>query len=209
MTIVASILCIAIVAALHVTVVQKNPKLTNRVCITGANIILSLAFVVLLYAINTVQDEANSYIDSQIALLEQKVNEIYPDAMNKQMSTVEVKETLMKALEKNKDGTAEAVGENIAKTLVEDYTESALSAIQSLERTSDQLSVKDALVSIKEIALEKTMPYLRLLRNVLVAVYILAIIISVIFSFFLAKSGGNDGIVFGEEADQTHIGMKN
>ena len=58
MTIVASILCIAIVAALHVTVVQKNPKLTNRVCITGANIILSLAFVVLLYAINTVQDEA-------------------------------------------------------------------------------------------------------------------------------------------------------
>ena len=209
MTIVASILCIAIVATLHVTVVQKNPKLTNRVCITGANIILSLAFVVLLYAINTVQDEANSYIDSQIALLEQKVNEIYPDAMNKQMSTVEVKETLMKALEKNKDGTAEAVGENIAKTLVEDYTESALSAIQSLERTSDQLSVKDALVSIKEIALEKTMPYLRLLRNVLVAVYILALIISVIFSFFLAKSGGSDGIVFGEEADQTHIGMKN
>lgn len=209
MTIVASILCIAIVAALHVTVVQKNPKLTNRVCITGANIILSLAFVVLLYAINTVQDEANSYIDSQIALLEQKVNEIYPDAMNKQMSTVEVKETLMKALEKNKDGTAEAVGENIAKTLVEDYTESALNAIQSLERTSDQLSVKDALVSIKEIALEKTMPYLRLLRNVLIAVYIIALIISVIFSFFLAKSGGHDGIVFGEEADQTHIGMKN
>ena len=107
MTIVASILCIAIVAVLHVTVVQKNPKLTNRVCITGANIILSLAFVVLLYAINPVQDEANSYIDSQIALLEQKVNEIYPDAMNKQMSTVEVKETLMKALEKNKDGTAD------------------------------------------------------------------------------------------------------
>ena len=53
MTIVASILCIAIVATLHVTVVQKNPKLTNRVCITSANIILSLAFVVLLYAINT------------------------------------------------------------------------------------------------------------------------------------------------------------
>ena len=54
MTIVASILCIAIVAVLHVTVVQKNPKLTNRVCITGANIILSLAFVILLYAINEV-----------------------------------------------------------------------------------------------------------------------------------------------------------
>ena len=209
MTIVATVLCIAVVILLHVTVVQKNQKLTNRVCITGANIILSLAFVGLLFTINTVLDEANSYIDSQIELLGQKVDEIYPGALEKQMSTTEVKDLLIKALEKNKDGTAEAVGENIAKTLVEDYTEGALNAIQSLERTSDQLSVKDALVSIKEITLEKTMPYLRTIRGLLVIVYIIALLISVIFSYFLSKSGGNNGIVFGEEADQTHIGMKN
>jgi len=207
MTIISFFLCIVVIVALHTTVVQKNKSLTNRVCLTGANILISLVFIVLVFIVNTIRDEANGFVDQQISQLEQKVNEIYPDAMNIEMSTVELKEMLVASLQKSTEGTLESTAENFTKTMLEDYTSGALEAIQALERKNGKLSVKDALVSIKEMALNEVLPYFSILIALLYLSYAFAIGISIIVAIVLAKPKSN-GLVFGEEANKTALGMK-
>ncbi|WP_406538022.1 hypothetical protein [Fibrobacter sp.] len=208
MIILAFLLSVAIVFLLHKYFVSKNANFTTRICITGANILLSLIFIGLLIGVGVVQDKSNTFIDEQISNLEIKVNKIYPGILNEQMSTVQVKDMLVKSLTRNDEGSVEAVAGNIAKTFAEDFTSTALKAIQSLERTDDKLSVKDALVSIKEYTIANTMPYLGYVKLILFVVYIICMLLSLGFTKML-NSSNPKGIVFGEEASKTKIGMKN
>ncbi|MCQ2097710.1 MAG: hypothetical protein MJY87_07185 [Fibrobacter sp.] len=209
MIILLTILCTVIVVLLHMKVASKNAKTLNRICITSANAILSLIFLVLFSVFYTIRNGANDFIDTQITTLEQKVNEIYPNAMNEQMSTVEIKELLASTLTKNTSQSAEAAAENIAKGLVSDYTSSALEIINSLERTSGKISAKEALVSLKEQLLEKTMPYFTFLTVALFIAYFIGLIIIAAVSIILAKQTvKDDGIIYGEDADATKIGVR-
>ena len=79
-----------------------------------------------------------------------------------------------------------------------------------LEQDDNKLSVKDVLVSIKELAVNSVSPYFRLVKIILFVLYLVLALLSVLLTFYLSKDkdSKNDGIVFGEEADKTFIGMK-
>ncbi|MFC2603689.1 MAG: hypothetical protein ACFNX0_07290 [Treponema sp.] len=174
------------------------------------NIILSLAFVILFTAVGIVKNHLNSFIDSGIKHLEIEVDEIYPGALEKQMSTQEIKNILEESLNKKEVDGIEALAENIIKARIQKYTSSALKTIKAVERQEDRLSVKDALISIKELSIETASPYFKILQIALFVLYVALIIISILLSIHFAndKDSENKGIVFGEEADKTHIGMK-
>lgn len=79
-----------------------------------------------------------------------------------------------------------------------------------LEQDDNKLSVKNVLVSIKELAVNSVSPYFRLVKIILFVLYLVLALLSVLLTFYLSKDkdSKNDGIVFGEEADKTFIGMK-
>ena len=152
----------------------------------------------------------NSFIDFEIKQLEKNVNEVYPGGLDVQMSTSELKDLLESSLKRNASGGLDAIAENIIKSKIEKYTSNALKAINALERTDDKLSVKDALVSIKELSVTAATPYFKITKILLTVLYIILVIISILlFCYMENEDAKNDGIVFGEEADKTSIGMQN
>ena len=189
---------------------KKIENKTYKICMGALNIILSLAFVILFTAVGIVKNHLNSFIDSGIKHLEIEVDEIYPGALEKQMSTQEIKNILEESLNKKEVDGIEALAENIIKAIIQKYTSSALKTIKAVERQEDRLSVKDALISIKELSIETASPYFKILQIALFVLYVALIIISILLSIHFAndKDSENKGIVFGEEADRTHIGMK-
>ena len=189
---------------------KKIENKTYKICMGALNIILSLAFVILFTAVGIVKNHLNSFIDSGIKHLEIEVDEIYPGALEKQMSTQEIKNILEESLNKKEVDGIEALAENIIKARIQKYTSSALKTIKAVERQEDRLSVKDALISIKELSIETASPYFKILQIALFVLYVALIIISILLSIHFAnvKDSENKGIVFGEEADRTHIGMK-
>lgn len=189
---------------------KKIENKTYKICMGALNIILSLAFVILFTAVGIVKNHLNSFIDSGIKHLEIEVDEIYLGALEKQMSTQEIKNILEESLNKKEVDGIEALAENIIKARIQKYTSSALKTIKAVERQEDRLSVKDALISIKELSIETASPYFKILQIALFVLYVALIIISILLSIHFAnvKDSENKGIVFGEEADRTHIGMK-
>lgn len=189
---------------------KKIENKTYKICMGALNVILSLAFVILFTAVGIVKNHLNSFIDSGIKHLEIEVDEIYPGALEKQMSTQEIKNILEESLNKKEVDGIEALAENIIKARIQKYTSSALKTIKAVERQEDRLSVKDALISIKELSIETASPYFKILQIALFVLYVALIIISILLSIHFAnvKDSENKGIVFGEEADRTHIGMK-
>ena len=189
---------------------KKIENKTYKICMGALNVILSLAFVILFTAVGIVKNHLNSFIDSGIKHLEIEVDEIYPGALEKQMSTQEIKNILEESLNKKEVDGIEALAENIIKARIQKYTSSALKTIKAVERQEDRLSVKDALISIKELSIETASPYFKILQIALFVLYVALIIISILLSihFENVKDSENKGIVFGEEADKTHIGMK-
>ncbi len=85
-----------------------------------------------------------------------------------------------------------------------------LKTINVLERDNNKLSVKDALLSIKELSVNSVSPYFKVVKVILFVLYLILALLSVLLTFYLSKDKDlkNDGIVFGEEADKTFIGMK-
>ena len=126
------------------------------------------------------------------------------------MSTEEIKNILEESLTKNDSGGIEAIAENIIKSRVKTFTSVTLKTINTLERDSNKLSVKDALISIKELSLNKISPFIKTANIILFALYFILLLISTCITIHLKndKDGYNEGIIFGEEADKTFIGMK-
>lgn len=206
MTILAFLLSVATVVLLHKKLVSKNPKKAHRICLTGANILFSIFFITFIAVINMVRDKADTYIDQHINSLEKKVDEIHPGALTEQMSPVDAKKILVKAFEKDQNHSVDEIAGNIAKTFMENYTLAVLKAIQSLERTNDNISVKEAILSVKEIALHETMPYFGLLNMALFFSYLVYIVIFVAFVRIL-NNAQNEGLFFGKDADRTPLEM--
>lgn len=190
---------------------KKIENKTYRFCMDLLNVALSLAFVILFIAVGTVKKNLNSYIDLGIKQIEKRVDEIYPGALEKQMSTEEIKKLLESSLERKEVNGLESLAENIIKSKIQGYTSSALKAINALERDVDKLSVKDALISIKELSVNSVMPWFRFLTVLIVGLYVIFIVASILLSLHFAndKDANNKGVIFGEEADKTFIGLEN
>ena len=126
------------------------------------------------------------------------------------MNTEEIKNLLEKSLEKNEVNGVQALADNIIKTKIENYALVTLKTINVLERDNNKLSVKDALLSIKELSVNSVSPYFKVVKIILFVLYLILALLSVLLTFYLSKDKDlkNDGIVFGEEADKTFIGMK-
>ena len=210
MTFFIIVIALIIPIILHLLFVKKIQNKTYKVCMNSINFLLSLVFIILFIALGFVKNHLNSYIDIGINQLEQRVNEIYPNALEKQMNTEELKNLLEESLRKNESGSIEAIAENIIKSKIKKYTSTTLKTINALERENNKLSVKDALISIKELSLNAINPYYKTAETLLFILYFLLNIISILITIHLIKDKDsiNEGIVFGEEADKTFIGMK-
>lgn len=190
--------------------VKKLENKTNRICMRVLNVLLSLVFIILFISVEIINRHLNSFIDLGIVQLEKKVDEIYPGVLQKQMNTEEIKNLLEKSLEKNEVNGVQALADNIIKTKIENYALVTLKTINVLERDNNKLSVKDALLSIKELSVNSVSPYFKVVKVILFVLYLILALLSVLLTFYLSKDKDlkNDGIVFGEEADKTFIGMK-
>lgn len=210
MTIITILFAITVTLLLNIIFVRKIQNKTYKICMGSINFILSLAFIALFISIGIVKNHLNSFIDSGINQLVLRVNEIYPDALEKQMSTEEIKDLLEQSLEKKDVDGIEALAENVIKTRIEKYTSITLKTINALERENNKLSVKDALISIKELSLDTVSPYYKIINILLFVLYIVLVIVSILITIYLSKDkdSTNEGIIFGEEADKTFIGMK-
>lgn len=210
MTIITILFAITVTILLNLIFVRKIQNKTYKICMGSINFILSLAFIALFISIGIVKNHLNSFIDSGINQLELRVNEIYPGALEKQMSTEEIKDLLEQSLEKKDVDGIEALAENVIKTRIEKYTSITLKTINALERDNNKLSVKDALISIKELSLDTVSPYYKIINILLFVLYIVLVIVSILITIYLSKDkdSTNEGIIFGEEADKTFIGMK-
>lgn len=190
--------------------VKKLENKTNRICMRVLNVLLSLVFIILFISVEIINRHLNSFIDLGIVQLEKKVDEIYPGVLQKQMNTEEIKNLLEKSLEKNEVNGVQALADNIIKTKIENYALVTLKTINVLERDNNKLSVKDALLSIKELSVNSVSPYFKVVKVILFVLYLILALLSVLLTFYLSKDKDlkNDAIVFGEEADKTFIGMK-
>ncbi len=189
---------------------KKLENKTNRICMRVLNVILSFVFIILFISVDIMGKHLNSFINLGIAQLEKKVDEIYPGALEKQMSTEEIKKLLEKSLEKNYVNGVQTLADNIIKNKIEKYTLVTLKTINVLERDDNKLSVKDALVSIKELSVNSVSSYFKVVKVILFVLYLVLALLSILLTFYLSKDKDleNDGIVFGEEADKTFIGME-
>lgn len=210
MTITIILFAIILTLILNLSLVRKIGNKTSRISMGVINIIACLVFMILVVLLGAIKNNLSSVIDEGIQKLENKVNEVYPGALEKQMSTEEIKEVLEESLEIDDVDGLEVLAQNIIKSRIEKLTSVTLKTINALERENDRLSVKDALISIKEISVEAIIPYYKTVLIILSSLYFLFIIISILLSLHLVKDsdGDNEGIVFGEEADKTVIGMK-
>lgn len=209
--IVLSVIIVFVVSILlNFLFAKKLENKTNRICMRVLSVVMSLVFVILFISVEIINRHLNSFIDLGIEQLEKRVDEIYPGALQKQMSTEEIKKLLEKSLEKNDVNGVQALADNIIKNKIEKYTLLTLKTINVLERDNNKLSVKDALLSIKELSVNSVYPYFKIVKVILFVLYLVLALLSVLLTFYLSKDKDlkNDGIVFGEEADKTFIGMK-
>lgn len=210
MIVLSVIIVFVISILLNFLFVKKLENKTNRICMRVLNVFLSLVFIILSISVEIINRHLNSFIDLGIVQLEKKVDEIYPGVLQKQMNTEEIKNLLEKSLEKNEVNGVQALADNIIKTKIENYALITLKTINVLERDNNKLSVKDALLSIKELSVNSVSPYFKVVKVILFVLYLILALLSVLLTFYLSKDKDlkNDGIVFGEEADKTFIGMK-
>ena len=210
MIVLSVIIVFVISVLLNFIFTKKLENKTNRICIRVLNVVLSLVFVILFISVEIINRHLNSFIDLGIEQLEKRVDEIYPGALQKQMDTEEIKNLLEKSLEKKDVNGVQALADNIIKNKIEKYALVTLKTINILERDNNKLSVKDALVSIKELSVNSVSPYFKIVKVILFVLYLVLGLLSILLTFYLQKDKDlkNDGIVFGEESDKTFIGME-
>ena len=111
---------------------------------------------------------------------------------------------------KASDRPLEDIVLNIIKTNIDDFTGTALRTIDYLERTDNRLSVKDALISLKEICVEKINPFYKTANIILTVLFSIYMLCSFFLSLYLSSSKAkeNKSIIFGETAGKTTAGMK-
>ena len=208
--VILSIFAILISFLLNFFFVKRIENKTYKYCMGTINVALSLVFIILVIVVGIVKVHLNSFIDMGINELENRVDEIYPGALEKRMKTEEIKKILENSIETKDVNGVEEFAENLIKSKIQKYTSITLKTINALERENNMLSVKDTIVSIKEICVKAVAPYFKIAIILFFILYSILIAISIFLTLHLVKDkdSKNEGVAFGEEADKTFIGMK-
>lgn len=204
------ILTVLLTLFLNLLFFKKIENKTYKICISVVSIVLASVFVILFIVAESVKNNLNSFIDLGINQIEKNINEIYPGTLEKQMNTENIKQLLEESLETREVNGIEAFAENMIKSKMKKYTSTALWTINALERENGKLSAKDVLLSVKDLSINAVNSFLKIVRIALAVLYIILCFVLFFLSLHLAKNenGKSKGIVFGEEADKTFIGMK-
>ncbi len=204
------VLAVLLTFLLSAFCLKKIENKTHKICILMIDIVLSFVFVILFIVTGTVKNNLNSFIDLGINQLEKNIDEIYPGAFEKQLDTENIKNLLEESLKKSEVNGIDSLAENIIKSKMKKYTSTALRAINVLETESGELSVKDVLLSIKELSMNSVNSMLKIVKIVLFVLYLVLCFVLFLFVLHLSKDTNvkNKGIVFGEDADKTFLGMK-
>lgn len=203
------VLAVLLTLLLNVLCLKKIENKTYKISIFLINIVLSFVFMILFIAAGTVKNNLNFFIDLGINQIEKNLDETYPEVLEKQMNTENIKNLLEESLEKTEVNGIEALAENIIKSKIKKYTSTVLRTINALEVESGKLSVKDVLLSIKELSKNSVNLILKIVKIVLLVLYFTFCFISFLWTLHLSKNNEkNKGVVFGEHADKIFIGMK-
>lgn len=200
---------ILIILVLNICFVNKINNKTNRLTLYFCNIIFSVIFILLMLFCSFASKGINYLVDKQIEKLEQKVNEYFPNALTKEFDTTQIKTMLREVI--NTENSEIDLIQNIIYNSVTDFSTATLNIITTIDKNKNTISVKEAMINIKEVSLNKINPYINLIKNIIIIIYVLYLIISFILSLVFLKNTTKQtsGIVFGEEAEKISIGMEN
>lgn len=200
---------ILITLVLNICFVNKINNKTNRLTLYFCNIIFSVIFILLMLFCSFASKGINYLVDKQIEKLEQKVNEYFPNALTKEFDTTQIKTMLREVI--NTENSEIDLIQNIIYNSVTDFSTATLNIITTIDKNKNTISIKEAMINIKEVSLNKINPYINLIKNIIIIIYVLYLIISFILSLVFLKNTTKQtsGIVFGEEAEKISIGMEN
>ncbi|MBQ1197213.1 MAG: hypothetical protein IIX47_01240 [Spirochaetaceae bacterium] len=200
---------ILITLVLNICFVNKINNKTNRLTLYFCNIIFSVIFILLMLFCSFASKGINYLVDKQIEKLEQKVNEYFPNALTKEFDTTQIKTMLREVI--NTENSEIDLIQNIIYNSVTDFSTATLNIITTIDKNKNTISIKEAMINIKEVSLNKINPYINLIKNIIIIIYVLYLIISFILSLVFLKNTTKQtsGIVFGEEAEKISIGIEN
>ncbi|MDE6719112.1 MAG: hypothetical protein K2J68_04560, partial [Treponemataceae bacterium] len=202
MTAVFIIIVVLGTLVLNAVFAKKIAKKEFRIFTEAMNVVVAVALVVLFVVAGFANRHLKVFLEQQTARLELTINRIYPDAFEKSFSTAEVKDMLKSSLEtfESPDSGIETIAVNLVKIRFDKYISLALSAINALEQTEGTISMKDAITSLESLMLGKTTMFFKLIRCVLIVIYVVFFIVSLFVSNYLKGEGRkeNKSIVFGE-----------
>lgn len=200
---------ILITLVLNICFVNKINNKTNRLTLYFCNIIFSVIFILLMLFCSFASKGINYLVDKQIEKLEQKVNEYFPNALTKEFDTTQIKTMLREVI--NTENSEIDLIQNIIYNSVTDFSTATLNIITTIDKNKNTISIKEAMINIKEVSLNKINPYINLIKNIIIIIYVLYLIISFILSLVFLKNTTKQtsGIIFGEEADKISAGMEN
>lgn len=193
---------------LNIVFVRRITNKMFRICITAANILFALFFIALISTVIFIDRHLETFIDTEIQKLENNMHEIYPDILKKKFTTVEIKRILESSTKTESGVGLNKIASDIVKSKIEVYTSSLLEGIKAIEDTDDMLSVKDVIISVKNLSLQTVKPYIKTAKNTLIILYLIYFILSMIASWYFKDKKENKTIIFGNDADCTILGMK-
>lgn len=203
------IFSILITLLLNICFVKKIQNKTSRLTLYFCNIIFSVLFILSMLICKFSLVGINYLVDNQIEKLENKINYYYPNALSKEFDTSQIKTMLNELL--NTEISEVDVVQNIIYDSISDLTSNTLNILETVDGQNNKATIKNTMIKLKEISLDKISPYLNLLKIIFISIYAIYILISFIITLCCMKNKKkqNTGIIFGEEADKISAGMEN
>lgn len=203
------IFSILITLLLNICFVKKIQNKTSRLTLYFCNIIFSVLFILSMLICKFSLVGINYLVDNQIEKLENKINYYYPNALSKEFDTSQIKTMLNEVL--NTEISEVDVVQNIIYDSISDLTSNTLNILETVDGQNNKATIKNTMIKLKEISLDKISPYLNLLKIIFISIYAIYILISFIITLCCMnnKKKQNTGIIFGEEADKISAGMEN
>lgn len=211
MNIIILISTISITLIFNLILIKKIKQKKYKSILSILNIVVCTLFCILFIILGNVKKIFTDKINFQMNILEQKANELYPDALTKQLDTKEIKKLFSLSIEVSETNEINKIIYHIIKQEVQKYTSPILNTLNDIEKTENKITIKDALTYIKDKTITTIELILETIKNTLLIIYLLYIAFLICFLIYLSKEkkSKNKSIVFGEESDKTQIGMIN
>lgn len=199
------IIPLSVSIGLSVIFIRKVIKKDTRLILYGISFVLALLFSIAFTVCDYVQHDFVSLAESQIAVLEKKANELYPDILDKPIETEALKNVLKEIATENIPSYDFA---GIIKRNIEKQVNHTIDILQHLENDGC-ITIKGALQILSEDVSKAIAKPLQIVKKVLISVFIISLLILILITHYSKNQKmKNTGVVFSEESDKTEIGMK-